>query len=127
MGSDVAPGLYKHWKGNLYRVLFLVRYAGHDIGNDDDVVVYVDDSYVDPIEGIHLLCCPKADVDHTRVLPIVAAKNSTDARAVKDDDILVVYVALYGNGRVAVREAGEFVMLAKSETLKVPRFERIGD
>lgn len=79
----VTSGLYRHYKGGMYRVLF-------------------------------------------------TARNSTNGT---NDEELVVYVSIGGEyaGRLSVRDAAEFVeevevpLVYSVGTMKVPRFERVGD
>jgi hypothetical protein len=122
----VTPGVvYRHYKGHLYRVLMLARYYGADhLAPDAEVVVHYDpDIEPDIFSGIHLLACVKEEVDHGRVLEILEAKNSTDGPT-PDGCVLVVYVCLYDDGRLSVREASEFASQAPTG---VRRFERVPD
>lgn len=117
---SVEPGLYRHWKGNLYRFLFLAQFAGDGLEPDADVMIIVNPEDDDVGRGgIHLVACRQGEVDHGWVIEVLAAKSSTDGPT-KDGDVLVAYVALYGDGRVSVREISEWGAEVRPG---VPRFK----
>jgi hypothetical protein len=37
----ITPGLYEHYNGGFYRVLFIAKDSNNGVNNDKDVVVYV--------------------------------------------------------------------------------------
>lgn len=100
----VEPGLYKHYKNNYYRFLFLATYESQQpLGSNEEVVVYAVQE-----EGL-LYCCPSKERTTQFDLEILKARNSTDGPTVSKA-IMVVYVSLYpsSGGRVSVRELSEF-------------------
>ena len=126
---DIEPGLYRHYKkGDLYRVLFFARYIEEEsLVSDEDVVVFVD-----PVSAgfastvhLHLVAGREKNFERGMYLDVLKAKNSTDGPT-SENCVLVVYVALYGYGRVSVRELGEFAAKA-DEVLNISRFTRVGE
>jgi hypothetical protein len=119
--KTVEPGLYKHYKGNLYRVLFVVEWSGAlgepSLEPDENVLVRADDN-----KG--LCACRRTDFWEYKLddVEFLEAKWSGNNGVVFDLE-QVVYVALYGEGRVSVRTAKEF---AEDADAGGPRFERIG-
>src|SRR5580698_3645818 len=115
----VVPGLYKHHKGNYYRVLFLVKYDGQrPLKSNEEVVIFVDQ------EAGLLRCVPSSDVKFPYDLEISRARNSTDSVPSMKYPTYVVYVSLYpsSGGRVSVRELTEFEGM---NDVGAPRFELI--
>lgn len=117
---DVDPGLYRHYKGNLYRVLFLVKYDDLNVlGPDEDVAIVAYSNYDSTPAHLAAWRGKGADIGKSATVVLVA-KNSTDGPT-PDGSTLVTYVALYGDGRVSVREIGEFT----ADVMGVPRFARV--
>lgn len=100
MTPVVPAGLYRHYKGGMYRVLFTARSVfSRPLQPNEEAVVYVDNSRV-------ILVGLKSDVE-VRGGVLFLAKNSTDGE-LRLHTNMVVYVALYGDGRISVRDAEEF-------------------
>ena len=108
----IAPGLYRHYKGNYYRVLFAPviftegEHADVDgvevapLAPNDEVVVYVSDD--------HFLCaCPASVFPVGKFLRLALAKWSGNGAHLAGDRV-VIYVGLYGDGRVSARDLSEF-------------------
>lgn len=127
----VKPGLYRHYKGNSYRVLFVAIWSDNEFETpapDSDVYVY-----------------PGSDVGHFKrskismfaatrsaeqEFAIIVAKwsGNPDGPVNKYDQPIVIYVALYGDGRVSARTVEEFEEQVQQplDTFTRPRFEWIG-
>ena len=107
MDAIVKPGVYRHWKGNRYRVLFMACYTGSRSLNPDEEALIYGASYLGGTPSKPLYCLPSRGFPHNHATAFLAVRNSTDGQTPKDST-LVVYVALYGDGRVSVREIEEF-------------------
>lgn len=94
-----SPGLYRHYKGNIYRVLFEATWA--DSPPATDAIVTVGANYM----GHIVACVPERSAFEGLILEARWSGNTTD---VVHTEPLVVYVALYGIGRVSVRPEKEF-------------------
>ena len=122
----IEPGLYRHYKGKLYRVLFVAPWwSGQDQLKADDVLdVVVRDGDV----GVQWL-------DGSNNTIFEARWSGNDFIRLDVDEPIVIYVALYDEGRVAARPLKEFEERVSApcfanvpgETHDVRRFERIGD
>jgi hypothetical protein len=127
----IESGLFRHYKGNLYRVLFIAPWwSGQDqLKADDrlDVVAY-DDSV-----GVRW-----HDTSNSTIFE--ARWSGNDFIRLDVDDPIVIYVALYDDGRVAARPLKEFEESVDvpcpapqahntpfAGVDRVPRFERIGE
>lgn len=117
---DVRRGLYRHYKGNFYRVLFTARYMGKgDLVPDEVVEFFISlDEAVGVTDAVGLVIDRPTAIRRNAFL----ARNSTDGPT-PTGCMLVIYVCLYGNGRVSVREAGEFA----ADVDGAPRFQLHGD
>lgn len=127
----VTPGLYRHYKSTeaapkLYRVLFVVPWWSHGAILKPDTPLYVA-AYDD---GIGIRTSPSGGSE-----PFLKALWSGNGDLCPGlDEYVVVYVALYGDGRVSVRTVKEFEALVPNgdnahlyQKSLVSRFERIGD
>jgi len=123
MKAIVKPGLYRHWKGNLYRVLFLARYSHSRSLNPDEEALIYGASYLGGTPSEPLYCLPSLGFRYEHATPFLTVRNSTNGLTPKDST-LVVYVALYGDGRVSVREINEFAGEAQPG---VRRFTRVDE
>jgi len=108
----VEPGLFRHYKGNFYRVLFLARHdAGRVLEPDEEVLVFAVQEegllYFSPAKELEAQA--KTVGGAVCDLEILRAKNSTDGKPAPGSTY-VVYVSLYpsSGGRVSVRELSEF-------------------
>jgi len=120
----VEPGLFRHYKGNFYRVLFLARHdAGRVLEPDEEVLVFAVQEegllYFSPAKELEAQA--KTVGGAVCDLEILRAKNSTDGKPAPGSTY-VVYVCLYGDGRISVRELSEFESFAVSGE---PRFKRV--
>lgn len=114
----VKPGVYKHYKGNSYRVLFVAPWwsAQDQLKADDQLSVVAYNSRI----GIKW---------HTNVAPVLDVLwSGNDFTRLDLDDQIVIYVALYGDGRVSARTVEEFEEQVQQpgDTFKRPRFEWVG-
>src|SRR5690349_17770408 len=122
-GAVVEPGVYRHYKGGLYRVLFRAPFWGHRAVIAPDRLLSVCVSM--DIVGVRLS-------SGTEFMTAKWSGNDGDG-AVAMDELLVVYVSLAEHGRVSVRTAKQFVEQvgcsmreAAPGFTTVVRFERIG-
>lgn len=114
----MTPGLYRHYKGNLYRVLFLAEWAGEAPPASDAVLpVGMREVYDEPVE---LTVGDSADT------LLLEARWSGNTSVVNLDERVVIYVSLSGSGRVSARSEAEFEE-SISDGAPGLRFERIGD
>lgn len=125
-----SPGVYKHYKaGRLYRVLFVATWAHSEewIVSDADLLTFVSGP------AIFVQRAPETTGGYFRGTPLVGVKWSGNDGHLHAHNRLVVYVGLYGQGRVSARTLKEFeenvdVPCADGVVDKhtAPRFERIG-
>lgn len=121
----IEPGVFKHYKkGFLYRVLFVATWAHQSewLVSDADLLVAM--VSVTGQQTVIVQRAPETNGGAFRGAPMFAAKWSGNDGHLGSMDPLVVYVGLYGHGRVSVRALKEF-----EENVKEtggPRFERIG-
>jgi hypothetical protein len=114
----VTPGLYRHYKGPLYRVLFVAEWVRCETLVPDKLC------HVSIVDGwLGVICMPNFGTEL-----MTALWSGNDTHAAQPEEHVVIYVALYDTGRVAARPLDEFeervdVMGGGS----VLRFERIGD
>ena len=121
----VTAGLYKHYKGNVYRVLFVAKWVwdGRVPAADADVLVI---ARPEP-------CVQLKSGGGLYGKPLFTAKWSSNTYAVGEGLPIVIYVALYGDGRVAARRLDEFEERVDAPCAdggpshRVSRFERIGE
>ena len=118
---SIEPGLYVHSKSNKhYRVLFLAQWLdGRDPEPDVPLGVHVLDS-----DGVALWVWRQASSSQHK--PFMLAKWSGNKPCAWRDS-LVIYVALYDEGRVSVRTVAEFEEIVQINGKDVPRFVRVGD
>ena len=123
-GNVIKPGLYKHYKGNLYRVLFVAEWV-EELGRrleltcDAALVVGMREVYDEDVE----LTVGTCSLD----TPLLLAKWSGNDNVVAKGEPVVIYVSLSGEGRVSARTVKEFEEKGRLGTMDLPRFERIGD
>ncbi len=98
----VTPGLYKHYKGNSYRVLFCAVWRERVTPADDVEVVLGCDS-----TGRELYACAVGSSGQVPAADLLLARWSGNTH-IEYAETVVVYVALYGIGRVSVRPVREF-------------------
>lgn len=115
----VKPGVYQHYKGNLYRVLFGAEWCGETPTTDALCSVFV--------AGIESDASPTRAVGVARAgaswgLPLFEARWSGNTNSVKPYQHVVVYVSLSDSGRVSIRTVKEF-----EETVRVPCKEWRGE
>lgn len=124
----IEPGLFCHYKSTeaapkLYRVLFVAYWRGPEPAMDGVVHVVVGGLRHDASLSVEVHCTAEEDGD----FPLFDARwsgNNTDVNI----EPVVIYVALYDDGRVAARPLKEFEeLLPQTDYDKAePRFKRIG-
>jgi hypothetical protein len=115
----VEPGVYRHYKDNLYRVLFTATWADYERPEpDDDVLIYWDGAKLG------------AACNHRKPSwPIMTVRWSgnpcepPDEACVSAGDAVVIYVGLYGMGRLSARTEIEFT---QKLDLGIERFRPVG-
>jgi hypothetical protein len=114
----ISPGLYKHYKGNLYRVLLVACWSSQEAPKPDGVVsVWVSQ------DSCEVLVSKSAGwLDG-----VFDARWSGNDADVSSNEGVVVYVGIYGEGRVSARTEKEFdqVVLVPGGS-DVRRFTRVG-
>jgi hypothetical protein len=113
----IKPGVFKHYKGNLYRVLFVAPWWSvlREPLQPDQFL------YVAPNEyGVGLLTSSTSN-------SFLMAKWSGNDGVVRLEEPVVIYVSLSDHGRVSARTVREFEEKGCLGTMDLPRFERIGD
>lgn len=126
----IKPGLYKHYKNQkLYRVLFTAGWDGQPPNENEETYVVCDRDN-ETLCFVHRRGQKKGG---PYAMLFYARWSGNDSKVAPREQI-VIYVALYNEGRVAARPLKEFeervdVPCADNphETHDVPRFERIGD
>ncbi len=121
----IEPGLYKHYKNKKrYRVLFVAPWrSGQDQLKPDDLLDVV---FTFGYTGIRWH-------DAANSVLFTARWSGNDFARLDVDDPIVIYVALYDEGRVAARRLDEFEEHIHvpcddgGHPHVVPRFERIGE
>ena len=120
----ITAGLYKHYKGQTYRVLFVAKWVwdGRSPAADADVLVI---ARPEP-------CAQLKSGGGLYGKPLFNAKWSGNTSEVGEGSPIVIYVALYGEGRVAARRLDEFEEVVDAPSCsdanrRVARFERIGE
>lgn len=118
----ITSGLYRHYKGPLYRVLFIAEWARLPPAGPDAPC------YVQVVDNTLWVSIEKKVGPGPRV---VVAKWSGNDNEVVTDDHVVIYVSLSEHGRVSARTEKEFeeeVEIAVNGTgYTLSRFDRIGD
>jgi len=118
----VEPGVYKHYKGQQYRVLFMATWADYERPQpDDDVIVYVDGK-------LSAVCAHRKPLNVLMTVKWSGNPCDSNAEAAVDaGDTVVIYVGLYGEGRLSARTETEFTeRVAKPDSEMTVRFRRIG-
>lgn len=112
----IKPGVYQHYKGPLYRVLFLAEWMGDGVPKADAtmLVEIMDGSWV----GI---CSTRRTYTSGSRFSILTAKWSGNTNDVADGDPIVIYVSLSESGRVSARTVKEFEQRTGGD-LDVARF-----
>jgi len=130
---SVSPGLYKHYKGNLYRVLFLAGYSESDsapLKPDDGLVVW------HSISSGEVLVSKRVDwMVKTNVGFLNIKWSGNEGVSPAKGESIIVYVGLYGEGRVSARTEKEFAEMVSvlcdlpkcAVEHERPRFERVGE
>jgi len=117
----IEPGLYKHYKNQkLYRVLFVAEWNGQDAAPllvpDEPIEVHASEDH-----GVYA-CRLSNDKE------LLTAKWSGNTGVLHNNEPVVIYVALYDDGRVAARSLQEFeerVDMMGGGSL--PRFARVDE
>lgn len=109
----IEPGIYRHYKNNLYRVLFVATWADYERPQpDDDVLVYLDGTRVSAVCGHrkppHVLMTVKWSGNPC---------HPHDETAVDAGDGVVIYVSLSEKGRLSARTEEEFAERLPSSTV----------
>jgi hypothetical protein len=134
------PGVYEHYKGPQYRVLFmcpLILPQGFKLSENDDIDICFRDGRIIavPHEVYQTLLVIDQFVDTKHALWLMSAKNSSNDDSklkAKTSHQVNVYVSLgdNGEGRISVREVGEFeqfVQVDKNFPTTAPRFKFLHD
>lgn len=131
----VKLGLYRHYKSTdaepkLYRVLF--------------TAIWSDDENPRPTPDARVYLFPGSDVGHFKrvKIPLFASTRNTESDfaamvamwsgntggGLELGELVVIYVALYGDGRVSARTVEEFEEQVQqpNDTFMRPRFEWVG-
>jgi hypothetical protein len=118
----ITPGLYRHYKGKSYRVLFVAPWwSGLDDTLQPDQLIHVTSNEYAAGEGLDGVGL----VTSATELSFLTVKWSGNNGTVRLEECVVIYVALYAAGRVAARTVAEFEEGIKETGGR--RFERIGD
>ena len=113
----ITAGLFRHYKkSDLYRVLFVAKWVwdGRFPTADAELLVI---ARPEP-------CVQLKSGGALYGKPLFTARWSSNTNDVGED--VVIYVALYGEGRVAARRLDEFEERTGGD-IDVARFERIGE
>ncbi len=123
----IEPGLFRHYKGNDYRVLFTAAWADYERPQpDDDVILYVDSLYGRRTIGFSAVCGHrKPPQAFMKVKWSGNPCEPTDENCVSAGDTIIIYVSLSSPGRLSARTEVEFEDKLSGD-LKVERFQRIG-
>lgn len=121
----VTPGLYRHYKGPLYRVLFVADWLSKTAPEPDEILqvfliasrIYVSDVR-DKEDRVHF--------GEGLVLDNVRWSGNTSRVNDERNKRVVIYVSLSGEGRVSARTVKEFEESIGDGAPSV-RFERIGE
>lgn len=120
----IETGLYQHYKNKkFYRMLFVAPWWGAPGVVAENALVHIASHF-------HGAQVSPEPIEHPLMLALWS--GNVGVRVVSSEPI-VIYVALYDDGRVSARPLKEFEERVddKAGTLtvvrRVPRFERIGD
>ena len=116
----VTAGLFRHYKGNAYRVLFVARWVAFGKQPTPDAELLI---VARPGPAVQLVSSGLYGE------PLFKARWSGNTNEAHEGDAIVIYVALYGEGRVAARHLDEFEEVIDTGVagIRRARFERIGD
>jgi hypothetical protein len=115
----VTPGLYEHYKGPRYRVLFVAPWVWDGRSPVADALLLV---IARPAPAVQI----QAGGGLYGELLFIA-KWSTNTNDVSEGLPIVIYVSLSEQGRVSARTVKEFEERVPTEATRPPRFQRIGD
>lgn len=104
MTSPVEPGTYEHYKGGKYRVLFTAPWWGTREPLKPDTLIYVRPHTTGAVVG---------NVDTRMPFLMYARWSGNGDYRPEVDEPIVIYVALYGEGRVAARTLWEFTQVVE--------------
>ena len=120
--------MYRHYKGNDYRVLFTVTWADYERPQaDDDVLIFIDGTF--GRVGFSAVCGHRQRQPQNTFMKVKWSGNPcepTDANCVSAGDAVVIYVSLSNPGRLSARTEIEFKEKLPGD-LKIERFKRRSD
>jgi len=124
----VKPGLYRHYKGNSYRVLFVATWKGASPKENASCPVWTAPESVVNGQFVRALAPRIGLLSPNNTEGVLVAKWSGNDNEIKPDERIVIYVALYGDGRVSARTVKEFEEQVQQpdDTFMRPRFEWAG-
>lgn len=123
-----TPGLYRHFKGQHYRVLCVAEWTREPpVPNGVVSVCLVDGTWLAAVNADSAWAKGKNSLFH-----FFAARWAGNDNCPLSAELVVVYIALYDEGHLWVRTEREFketvdVGGAPELGMQGPRFERIGD
>jgi hypothetical protein len=131
----VTAGLYRHYKNQkLYRVLFAAEWDVRDFPDEDAVLAVYVEAHDDKSVSVRVRPREKGNPGFYGSAGLFDARWSGNSTTVYIGEPIVIYVALYGDGRVAARPLREFEERVnvpcsefRGQRHDVARFERIGD
>ncbi|HEV3059646.1 MAG TPA: hypothetical protein VGY48_15455 [Vicinamibacterales bacterium] len=125
----VEPGVFEHYKGNRYRVLFTAMWADYERPQpDDDVLIYVESTRAR--EGSSAALAAVCGGRHPTGI-IMTVKWSGNLvpphgeTAVSAGDVVVIYVSLSEKGRLSARTEVEFEEKLSGGFSGVERFRKV--
>lgn len=124
----VKPGVYKHYKGNSYRVLFTAEWFTRDMPDEDALVAVYAEANSDQSVSLRVRLREKDNPGFYGGAGLFDARWSSNSTTVYLGTLVVIYIALYGDGRVSARTVEEFEEQVQQpgDTFKRPRFEWVG-
>ena len=118
----ITPGLYRHYKGPVYRVLFVAKWNGPEVPLPPDTEI-----------GVYFLGGRAAWANEGTSGSLLTVKWSENGGRALFQDPIVIYVSLSAEGRMSARTMREFEESVDApcadggSSHRVPRFERIGE
>lgn len=114
-------GLYKHYKGAFYRVLFTAEWiaGSRPETNDQLAIVMVDSTWL----GVHKDYAPLSGM----CFDLLKARWSGNTNAIAPGELVVIYVSLSTPGRISARALTEFSENVSVDGRMLPRFERVAE